>query len=217
MPETFRFAPIVEEEVMLRFAPEMYPADTPARVEVPVTFKLPPALRFPDVVMKPWFVMPFEVVVPETFNAPWMVELEVVIRFAVEIRLVFEMPSVVVVPSAPTEKRVDVAPAFTILKRSPVCPWVARMTSGIWVVEVDSRVSPAREYGEVVPINTSDVGVVSCTIVPVCVHPVDDWADAAHTAFPEVQTRCPLLARMFPVTSSCPENVDVAVFPEPLT
>ena len=66
------------------------------------------------------------------------------------------VPLMVVEPVLDMEKKVEVAPVFTIWKRSASCPLAERMTNGIELtavptVEVASMVRTAFTKGEVVP------------------------------------------------------------------
>ena len=67
------------------------------------------------------------------------------------------VPLMVVEPVLDTEKKVEVAPVFTMRKRSASCPLAERMTNGIELtavpaVEVASMVRTAFTKGEVVPM-----------------------------------------------------------------
>src|SRR5437867_3578503 len=75
IPLTFKTLPTEVEPVMARLPePVMFPADTPASVEVaPVAVSAAPTFKLPLVVMKPVFVIPFWVEVPETRSVPEMV------------------------------------------------------------------------------------------------------------------------------------------------
>ena len=66
------------------------------------------------------------------------------------------VPLMVVEPVLDTEKKVEVAPVFTIWKRSASCPLAERITKGMELtavpgVEVASTVKTALVKGEVVP------------------------------------------------------------------
>ena len=67
------------------------------------------------------------------------------------------VPLMVVLPVLDMEKKVEVAPVFTIWKRSASCPLALRITKGMELtavptVEVASTVRTALAKGEVVPM-----------------------------------------------------------------
>ena len=73
-------------------------------------------------------------------------------------------PAMVTAPTLDTERKVEVAPALTILKRSAVCPTRERKAKGTAVVEVASTVKTPdweREVTDVVPIMIWSPVVVS--------------------------------------------------------
>ena len=108
--------------------------------------------------------MPACVEVPETFKTPATDKLPVSLMKAVLIPANVEVAEfwvndalIVVEPVFETEKKVDVAPVFTISKRSASCPLADLTTSGmeltaVPLVEVASKVRTAFEKGDDVPM-----------------------------------------------------------------
>jgi hypothetical protein len=146
--------PIVELPVLL-----IYVAFNPARVDV-AEF----AVRIPEIVVEPVTARFPEIEAePPTVRFPVSLIYIVLMPANVEVpvfcvrdpRMVVDAPMVVEVEVM--EKYVDVAPALVTLKRSAICPFAERMTSGIELtgvpaVDVASMVKTALVKGEDVPM-----------------------------------------------------------------
>ena len=78
-------------------------------------------------------------------------------------------------------------------------------------VKIPAPVTASGTPGVVEPIPTKSDEVTSVTVVPLSCQPDAACAAPLQMLFPEVQTRWPDSAVMFPVTAMFPANVDVDV------